>query len=160
MTQLKNRSRNSYKSEGFTLLETLIVLTLMGVMLTILLPDFGRILDDSKLNTAAVELSQNIRMVQQKAVSDNGKNIYKIVFDLNRKDRYQIHQGFIVKIIYLPSGITFEWTNFSKKQLIFYASGAPEEGGTVAIKNKNKMLYVIVRPATGFVRIDDSYSPK
>jgi type II secretion system protein H len=147
---------------GFTLIEIVVVVALVGILSSIVLPDFKKTVDHYKLNVAAQQLSHNIRMVQQKAISEGVP--YKILFDMNKRDYYIIKSalnGFQGKVVKLPEGVNFEWTSFTtnfnnsknENTLIFSVSGAPIQAGTVALKNKNERLYVMVTVATGRVRI-------
>ena len=55
---------------GFTLIEILIVMGLMGVLVTALLPEFNRVIPEMKVDKAAAKLSADLRMAQQKAVGE------------------------------------------------------------------------------------------
>jgi len=140
-------------SNGFTLIELVSVITILGLLSIIVVPDFKKTFGKYKLEVAAQELAQNIRLTQQKSITEGVS--YKIVFDLNRKDNYQMLSGRQGKLIKLPSGVYFDWTTYSEvdKTLVFYPTGAPNRGGTIAITNGKETLYVIVSIATGRVRI-------
>jgi prepilin-type N-terminal cleavage/methylation domain-containing protein len=58
------------RSGGFTLIEILIVMGLMGVFVAVLLPDFNRIIPEMKVDKAAAKLSADLRLAQQKAVGE------------------------------------------------------------------------------------------
>ncbi|NLZ52781.1 MAG: prepilin-type N-terminal cleavage/methylation domain-containing protein [Thermoanaerobacteraceae bacterium] len=140
-------------SKGFTLIEVVLVIAILGLLSIIIVPDLKRTLAKYKLEVAAQELAQNIRLTQQKSITEGVS--YKIVLDLNRKDNYQMLLGRRGKLIKLPSGVYFDWTTYSEvnKTLVFYPTGAPNRGGTIAIANGEDTLYVIISVATGRVRI-------
>lgn len=140
-------------SRGFTLIETIAATAIFCVLCFGLLPNVKSTMENLKLQLAAQKLSQDIRTIQQQAMSE-GEN-YKVLFDVYRRDNYQILKGFKSSRVFLPKGISFLWTNFPDNTLIFTPSGAPQQGGTVAIKNQKKRLYVIVNVATGRVRISE-----
>lgn len=85
--------RRNRSSGGFTLLEILIVMGLAGVFVALMLPDFNRVIPEMKVDKAARKLATDIRMTQQKAVSemstiwfwlDSGENWYRTwVLDRN-----------------------------------------------------------------------------
>lgn len=129
------------------------VIALLGLFSTIILPDFKKTLAKYKLEVATRELAQNIRLAQQKSITEGIS--YKIVFDLNRMNNYQLLCGRRGKLINLPSGVFFDWTTYAEvdKTLVFNPSGAPNRGGTIAITSGNSTLYVIVSIATGRVRV-------
>jgi len=55
---------------GFTLLEILIVMALASVFVAVMIPDFNRVIPEMKVDKAARKLAIDIRMAQQKAVSE------------------------------------------------------------------------------------------
>jgi len=119
-----------------------------------IIPDFNSTFANYKLELAAKRVVQDIYLIRQTAISE--KKYPKIVFDvLDTQDNYVIKvDGFSGKKVMLPKGVFLEWTNFVDSTIMFAPSGAPN-GGTVALTNNNKRLYVIVSPVTGHVRIGD-----
>ena len=133
--------------------KVVMVISLLGLLSTMVIPNFKNTLAKYKLEVAAKELAQNIRLAQQKTIAEGIS--YKIVFNLDRGDNYQILCGRRGKLINLPSGVFFDWTTYADvdKTLVFNPTGAPNRGGTIAIKSGKNTLYVIVSVATGRVRI-------
>lgn len=148
------KKRLLYK-DGFTLIEVLLCLMLICVLSALVLPNFKNTTDNLKLSVAVQKLYQDVKLAQQKAISEGRTN--KILFDTTKKNNYLLIQDFQSVEVKLPEDIYIDWTNFDSNTLIFYASGAPAQAGTVAIKNKNKKLYVIVSVATGRVRISEKW---
>lgn len=56
--------------EGFTLVEILIVMGLMGVFVALMLPDFNRVIPEMKVDKAASKMAADLRMSQQEAVTE------------------------------------------------------------------------------------------
>lgn len=139
---------------GYTLIELVVVISLLGLMAGIALPDFKKNAANSNLKTAAFELAENIRLAQQKSIAEGLP--YKIVIDLERGDNYQILAGKQGKLVKLPKNVIFSWTSYTNvgKTIIFGPSGAPNQGGTIALTNGDNTIYVIISVATGRVRID------
>jgi prepilin-type N-terminal cleavage/methylation domain-containing protein len=141
-------------SRGFTLIEIIVVVALIAMLSTIILPDFKSNLRDYRLNIAARQMAQNIRLVQQKAMSEGVP--WRIVFH-SSSNNYKINQGFkLWKQVNLPDGVEFVYIGFSEKTLTFYPSGAAVPAGTVKLTNNSKSLYIIVSVATGRVRISEN----
>ena len=57
-------------STGFTLLEILIVLALAGVVVSLVAPNFKKVLPEMRVIRAAQKLATDIKLAQQKAVSE------------------------------------------------------------------------------------------
>lgn len=62
--------RLSRNSTGFTLLEILIVLALAGVIVSLSVPNFQRVIPEMRVIRAAQKLATDIKLAQQKAVSE------------------------------------------------------------------------------------------
>jgi len=149
----KGKLQRKINSNGYSLIEIVMVIALLGLLSTVAFPNFKRTMSKYKLEVAAYELAQNIRLTQQKSISEGIP--CKIVFDLNQKNGYQMLSSGRGKFIKLPSGVFFEWTTYYEvnKTLSFSPSGAPNQGGTIAIMSGDNTLYVIVSVATGRVRV-------
>jgi len=139
---------------GFTLIETIAATAIFGILCMIAVPNFKAVMEDVKLQLAAQKLAQDIRTIQQQAMSE-GEN-RKILFDMHRRDSYQLLRGINSSRVYLPKGILLSWTNFPNNTLVFTPSGAPQQGGTIALKGEKDKLFVIVNVATGRVRISET----
>lgn len=142
------------KSYGFTLIELIVVIGIIGILATFAIPKFESTVDNFKLSIACEQIAKHILLARERAVSES-KTI-RIVFDLDSKDSYQVLNSIHGIKYTLPSGITFCYTNFPSNTVEFYPSGVPSQGGTIAIKGKSKTLYIIVTPVTARVRISDS----
>lgn len=138
---------------GFTTIEIITVVTILGIMTTMVFPNFKLTLDMYKLDIAAKKLAKDIMFIQEKSIYD--KFIYEISFDLTYQDNYKILKGYKSKEIKLPPGVCIDWVNFNRNKLSFSPTGAPRQGGTIALKSKNKTIYIIVSVTTGRVRISD-----
>jgi len=148
--------RSETSSKGFTLIELILAIAVISLLSTLAVPSFKNTLNRYKLEVAARELAQNVRLIQQKSVTEGVSN--KIVLDLNKRDNYQLVSGRRGKLIKLPPDVYIDWTTYVEvdKSIVFYPTGAPNRGGTIAITNGRDSLFVIISVATGRVRIDKS----
>lgn len=140
-----------YCNNGFTLIELNVVICILGLVTLICIPNFKNTVENYRLKTSAEELGQNIRLAQKLAITEGVR--YRVLIDFNTRTKYRLTAGIKTKSFDLPQGVYFDWTNFPKNTIEFHPSGAPTQGGTIAIKNNNTNLYVAVAVATGRVRI-------
>ena len=75
------------KSEGFSLIEMMIVIAILGIVLAIATPNFMAYRQNTNLKEATRELSSDIQYWKQKAVSENRR--YQILLD-EVANRYSI----------------------------------------------------------------------
>lgn len=140
--------------QGYTLIEVMAVISLLGLITLLGVPNFRNHWSNYQLSTAAEEVAQNIRLAQKRSISEG--IFCKIFFDLEEKTSYRIVLGYKSTKYNLPKEVYFQWNNFSNDTLIFNPSGAPSQGGTVAIAKDGRTLYVIVAVATGRTRVGDN----
>lgn len=158
-------SRKSYRRNqwGFTFLELLIVMTILGIFLSFTVMKIDHIVDKHRLNNSAKEILSHLRLAQQMAIAEN-KNV-KIAFrnylntyansysiQINKDNKYTT-----LETIYLEKNIRIKYAGFNRSSsLIFSKLGYPVYSGHVLLENKQKhSLYIIVYK-TGRFRISET----
>ncbi|MCX6088854.1 MAG: prepilin-type N-terminal cleavage/methylation domain-containing protein [Candidatus Atribacteria bacterium] len=57
----------------------------------------------------------------------------------------------------IPEGVVLYRANFIENNILyFYPTGTPSSGGTITLRVKDRLKYVIITPVTGRVRISDT----
>lgn len=136
---------------GFSTIEIISIVAILSIITSITLPNFRLTLDKYKIEIAARKLAKDLQYIQQKSICK--KVEFYIIFDLVNKDNYKIASGFKSRKVELPPGIYIDWVNFAKNELSFSITGAPKQGGTIALKSRAYTLYVVVCIATGRIRV-------
>ncbi|HSV31732.1 MAG TPA: GspH/FimT family protein [Atribacteraceae bacterium] len=137
-----------------TLLELLVVVAVMGLLGLISIPSL-RSLQVSLLNrVAARQVASQVRSAKAEALR-RGEPV-RVTFDT-------FHNRIIYRIGTAPSSahplpatVDLYHTNFPANRLFFHPTGTPTSGGTVTLRTGGKLLYVIIVPVTGRVRISVS----
>ncbi len=152
--------------KGFTLVELVVVMMILGVVVAMTLPNYSRPFSDYKLYTAARQMQTEIRALQQKSTAlDNtiltnsiqfgqGINTYTIIEVISMSpDRVQYQQ----RVIKLPQGISIHATSLNNNQLNISKNGGVSTGGTITLVSAvtGKRLYVIVATGAGRVRLSN-----
>lgn len=138
---------------GFTLLELIIVLALIGIMCGFSTLFFARGLPSARLNATARDISSMIRYARALTLLQREDQV--VIFDT--KDRVYGIAGRPLKPV--PEGITFEVVDPATGQISkdartfrFYATGG-QETGSVIVKNKDRALRIDTYPVAGSVTV-------
>jgi prepilin-type N-terminal cleavage/methylation domain-containing protein len=163
---------------GFTIVELVVALAIMGIAVSAAIPGFSRWLPGYRLKGAATELYSNLHLAKMSAVRDNAE--WAIYFDPNF-DAYQIRYGtgaggaysdpggFAVnKTVILANygtGICFGHGNatgdlgggwdddvtFLSNTVVFNPRGMANAQGYVYLQNDKNATYAVGALTTGYV---------
>jgi general secretion pathway protein H len=148
-----NREREGVKGreKGFTLLEIIIVITLVVLILSFTTLFFGNALPGARLNSAARELSAMMRYA--KILARNNGELQTVLINLDT-GRYGI-EG--VQTRNIPEGINIRVTDpvtgevsRGSYAVLFHESGI-SEGGTITLWNARRTLNIELDPIVGSV---------
>lgn len=151
----------SNNNSGFTLIEVVIVIIMIGLMVALSLPDFNKTISRYNLDSSARGLASDIRSLQQSAIKNESAG-FKIMFNTSTDSYYLINTDVglsAYKTTNLPSTVDLVFTNFNLNTLIFSANGNPYSrvGGHISLRDRKtgNFLYVIVDPI-GRVRVSET----
>ncbi len=150
------------RGKGFTLVELLIVIAVMGILSAVAVPGYQTFLAKKRLNGAAREVMSDLMEARMQAINQN--NRFRVFFLDNRRylilddddNNNAISSGETTRLKNIQ-------TNFSDVTLsrtadpIFHPRGTATLGTTVTVTNSQGTKYVIVS-LTGRVRISDTAS--
>ena len=125
------------RNMGFTLLEMLIVLIIIGLFSLIGLPAFFNRVRSSKLKAAGAAVAQSLKLAKSYAVT-RGK-IYRVDFDLV-KGAWGIYEGeengeLKEKWLRLPDNLAIKDITENFNPAIFRADGTIKQAGHLVLEN-------------------------
>lgn len=122
------------KKNGFTLIETLVVVAIIAALFTLSIPTFSRFSAQLSLNTSAKALASKLRAIQTQAVTQHKT----LSLDFAKTE--------------LASGISILKTS----KISFSSSGSPPPGGsgTLMLQNKFGKTKKIIVSSAGRVRVE------
>ncbi len=146
------RARNNKdKNNGFTLIEILVVITLIVLILGFTTLFFGNALPGARLNSAARELSAMMRYAKLLAQNNGEPQVVLINLDTGR---YNI-EG--VQTKNLPEDVSISVTDpvagevsTGNYAFLFHESGI-SEGGTITLRTTRKTVNIELDPIIGSV---------
>nr|WP_276206992.1 prepilin-type N-terminal cleavage/methylation domain-containing protein [Natranaerobius trueperi] len=144
-------------TRGFTLIETLGVIILIAIIISILYPNVVKTIDIFVLDGAHNKLYQDLRLVKMQALKT--EQLSRISFPyFGPQNYYVLHLPNRTKINYLPDGINFSTLNtggsdFYNPEVVFAPDGVPWGGATIGISNKQgDTKYVVIAAVSGRIR--------
>lgn len=121
---------------GFSLIELLIVVSIMGVLVTMSVPSYQRYLASNALHGSAREIASEIQQLRARAMATDAAQTIHFALDSTGARDFHVHNGSVTASWDLPRGIT-------------YASGSGS-GFTIGTDGRaSTSTYVILRDARG-----------
>jgi general secretion pathway protein H len=140
---------------GLTLIETMVVLAVIGFILTLALPMMSGGQGRSELRMAATAISTALRAVRSRAIAENHEEIFLVDTD---RTRYRPRGGAAVS---LPPSIRLTLFTTTQEQLSpgigairFYADGS-STGGGMTLTRGNAHYDILVDWLTGRISLSD-----
>ena len=145
------------KKNGFTILEMLIVLIIIGLFTLISIPAFFNRIKSSKLKAASASVAQSLKLAKSYAVT-RGK-IYRVDFDLV-KGAWGIYEGeekgdLKDKWLKLPDNFAIREVTENFNPAIFRADGTIKQVGHLILENiRDHTTKKIIVNNLGITRIE------
>jgi prepilin-type N-terminal cleavage/methylation domain-containing protein len=163
---------------GFTIVELVMAMAIMGIAVSVAIPGFSRWLPDYRLKTAATDLYANVQLAKMRAVRDNIEwavyfdpafDAYQIRYGTGPNGEYADPGGFNAdKTIILANykgGVCFGhgaatgdlgggWDDeitFDGNTIIFSPRGMSDSEGYVYLQNEKNATYAVGALTTGFI---------
>jgi prepilin-type N-terminal cleavage/methylation domain-containing protein len=152
--------RTACGQQGFSLLEAMVVVTIMVILSSVMLPSYVRMANRTRLNGATRELVSDIMRVRMQSVSQskqfmiqcNGAR-YQIFRDNNGNGLFESSELFSVReVARVYSGVNVSGPSGTTSALVFNPRGTVT-GSTVSVTNSMGTKRVVVNIA-GRVRVE------
>lgn len=146
---------NYHKKSGFSLIELLGVITVIGIMALVALPAYIKIKPTLDLNTETRDIASDLRYAQQLSVTEQIN--YSVMFDQNSNEYSIINttNNEIIKTKNINPSITIsEITGLTDNTVIFNVTGAAIENGSIVLININNSTNTISIKPSGYVKIE------
>jgi len=169
------------KEGGFTIVELVMAIAIMGIAVSVAIPGFSRWLPDYRLKSAATDLYTNLQLAKMRAVRDNSEwaiqfrtdfQAYQVRYGTGLNGAYSDPGGFgVEKTVILANykgGVCFGHGNATgdlgggwddeitfggtyPNTIIFTPRGMSDSEGYVYVQNEKNAAYAVGALKTGFI---------
>lgn len=139
--------------KGFTLIEMLLCLVLLGFIVTLTLPKLKGVMDDWKLHMVVREITFQLRKTQITAIRENC-TLRVVCLYQSEEQRIVRYYGLKPQYPYytLPSSIKI--VNPSTLNISYNPKGTPSIGCTIRVTNRmNTRSAIVIQPVSGRILI-------
>lgn len=121
--------RNKNMKKGFTLIEFLIVISIMLILALVALSMFDRLYSSTQLNENALQIIQTLRIARERSIAGYNNSAHGVFLTLTNPYKYVIYQG----NSYATRNSSFDREVFLDQTLSFSASDLVLTGGEIDI---------------------------
>lgn len=147
-------NKKKYPKSGFSLIEILVVISVIGIISLIGLPVYKSITPNIALNSSIRDMTSDLRYAQQLAVTE--QKTYSVTFNILNNSYYvfQADSGDIIRSRNINSQVKIDSiTGLSSSTASFTVTGASIESGEIALTNMNNKTNTIEIKPSGYVKI-------
>lgn len=158
-------------NRGFTIIELIVVIAIMGVLMAIAIPNFSQWTANYRLKAAAREIYSNFQKARLEAIKTNsnvvvsfnlGADTYQVFVDNGgttgtASDDTQNGDERILDTVSMPAGVVMESVSFSGTTIPgFTARGLPLSSriGNVRVRNVNNERYQVTLSIAGGLTLE------
>ena len=151
---MQQASRDSIYQHGFTLLELLVVLTIVSFLLLVVAPRFSAVLPGVEFKREASHFAATLRLARSRAIASQSR----IVVVLNAKNRTYGIEGsntggsFAQESEFFQHGRSISSSSDPIRRIAFFSNGTAS-ATTLVVRRASREYQVQVRWLTGVVSI-------
>lgn len=142
---------NKSITSGFTMVEILVVIALLGILVGLSIPFYQSFQVSSQLDTTAFEIVQTLRLAQAKAITGENDENFGVHFE---SQKFVLFKGSIYQsadsaneVTEIPKTLNV-FTSFGQNIIFSRIKGETSPGGTVTIRsdiNESKTIQINVK---------------
>jgi prepilin-type N-terminal cleavage/methylation domain-containing protein len=148
---------------GFTMVELMIVVSIIGMLAILSLPGYNRFMQNWKLNGETQQFASVLRTARSAAVMKNTDVVFTFDMDTNTywyyedldRNRSRGASEYLSSTYELTPGVIITAHTFPARTLIFGSKGNTSNSGTITLRNSNhKSKGIRIYGGTGNISVD------
>ena len=150
------------KMAGFTMLELMVAVAIVGVLGATSVPSLSRWVDNQRVNSGSLGVRSALMLARSTAIEKNSNVVVVFTKGIGGGFTVFVDDGnltreageLVVKQGTMPSGVSVYNTGFSDEKVCYNPMGFPVKAGTVYLKNAKATQYQrVTLAAAGSVKI-------
>lgn len=123
----------SRSQRGFSLIELMIVLTVLGLLLGFSIPSFHRLSSSYQLQATAENIAGQLRLAREKAIATGVQQ----PVHFGGTDYWTAPASGVGGMWHLPRGIQYDWCGGTHDEYVFQTDGRSQSSGLIVLQNPN-----------------------
>lgn len=158
--------RTSRRQAGFTLVEMMVVMLVIGITLAASVPSFSRYMRSSNLDSASKQVEGAFKLARQQAIAEGVPYLilwsnytwYYIIRDTDRNGLYTSGEPYEGPY-YLPKGTwATESAGFTSSYVSLFPNGTASAGVSFKLTNQQgNVISMLLLPPTGQMLVDKEF---
>ena len=157
---------NKNRSGGFTLIEIIVVIVILGIITIVAVPQFTNTLRNKRLYDAVEKLNDDLNYCRDYAISQHtntwvefnvGSNQYRMLYGNSWASSTGLIDParnttawFTINVDFID--VSMQSVSFANGRISFNWWGTPSEGGNVVLTNGTNTHTIVVNAETGYVQ--------